>query len=246
MKALILGANSEIARNFSEILAEKEHAELLLGSRNEEDLDRTARHLRLKYGIKSHWLKFDATDYQTHKGFFEKTLEILGELDLILIAFGYLGDNEKGIFHFDEARRVFEINFLGAVSILSHAVPYFMERKSGTIIGISSVAGDRGRRSNFIYGSAKSAFSEYLSGLRAYLFQYGVHVMTVKPGPTRTPMTEEMDIKSSLLADPYKVALDIYRAYKKKKPVIYTPRKWKFIMGIIKHIPESIFRRLNV
>ena len=246
MKVLILGANSLIARNFAEIVADKDKAEIYLGSRNEEELDRFGKHLQVKYGVPVYWKRFDATDYESHERYINNVISMMGFIDVLLIAFGYLGDHQKAVDEFPEARKIIETNYLGAVSVITHIQRHMRERKSGTIIGISSVAGDRGRKSNFIYGSAKAGLSEYLSGLRGWLYPYGVHVMTVKPGFVRTPMTEGMELPKLLTADPRKVAWDIYKGMKKRKDVIYTPFYWKWIMAIIKHMPEGLFKKLNI
>ena len=119
-------------------------------------------------------------------------------------------------------------------------------KKSGFIIGISSVAGDRGRKKNYIYGSAKAGFTEYLSGLRNRLFESNVHVMTVKPGFVDTHMTENMELPKRLTAQPDEVAEDIYRSWTKKKNVIYTKRIWGIIMLVIKHIPEFMFKKTDI
>ncbi len=245
MKTLILGANSAIAKAVAEILAGKGE-ELYLASRNYEETERFASHLRVKYGVKTYADRFDAMDYDSHGPFFRKVLKEMGEIDRVLIAFGYLGDQERAVRDFSEARRIIEINYLGAVSILTHIVPYMEERGKGTIAAISSVAGDRGRGSNFTYGSAKGALSIYLSGLRNRLYRKGVRVVTIKPGFVATPMTAHLDLPKRLVSKPERVARDIVMAIEKGKDEVYTPGYWRFIMWVIKAIPEPIFKRLNL
>lgn len=242
MKAVILGANSEIAKKFCEICA-KNGWELFLASKDISELERFARHIETVYGVKPNYSEFDALDYGSHKPFWDKVIKEFGDVDMVLVAFGYFGDQEKALKDFEEARRIIETNYLGAVSIINIIANYMAERGKGTIVGISSVAGDRGRAKNVIYGSSKAAFSEYLSGLRAKMFEKGVKVITVKPGFVDTPMTKGLKIPKVLLASPEKVAMDIYKAVLKGKDVVYTPFYWRYIMCIVKALPESIFKR---
>ncbi len=245
MKTLILGSNSAIARAVAEILAQRGDT-LYLASRNYEETERFASHLKIKYGVKAYADRFDATDYDSHGPFVGRVLERMGEIDRVLIAFGYLGDQERAVRDFNEARKIVEINYLGAVSILTHIVPYMEERGKGVIAAISSVAGDRGRGSNFPYGSAKGGLSIYLSGLRNRLFRKGIRVITLKPGFVDTPMTAHLNLPKRLVSKPERVARDIVRAMERGGDVVYTPWYWGVIMGIIRAIPEPIFKRLNL
>ena len=245
MKTLILGANSAIARAVADLLAQRGD-ELYLASRNYEETERLASHLGIKYGVRTHAHRFDATDYDSHGPFLKRVLERMGEIDRVLIAFGYLGDQERAVKDFGEARKIVEINYLGAVSILTHIVPYMEGRGKGVIAAISSVAGDRGRGSNFTYGSAKGALSIYLSGLRNRLFRKGIRVITIKPGFVDTPMTAHLDLPKRLVSSPERVARDIVRAMEKGGDVVYTPWYWGPIMWVIRAIPEPIFKRLNL
>jgi hypothetical protein len=146
----------------------------------------------------------------------------------------------------NETFNTINVNFTGAVSMLNIIANDFEARKSSFIIGISSVAGDRGRKANYIYGSAKAGFSAYLSGLRNRLFGSGVHVLTVKPGFVATKMTEGLDLPEKLTAHPEAVAKDIFVAQQKGKDVLYTKSIWRLVMLIIKHIPEGIFKKLSI
>ena len=139
-----------------------------------------------------------------------------------------------------------ETNYTGAVSILEIVASDFEARGHGFIIGFSSVAGERGRQSNYIYGSAKGGLTVYLSGLRNRLARRGVHVMTVLPGFVRSRMTEGMDLPERLTATPEEVAEDVYRAYRRKKDILYTMWFWRWIMIVIRSIPESMFKRLRL
>ncbi len=238
---LILGAGSDIAQELAKLYAEEGY-NLYLTSRNLDLLERLAKDLQIRYQIDAKPLFFDATSYETHSEFYQKlTPKPLGAV----VAFGYLGDQLKAQKDFNEARKIIETNFLGAVSILEIIANDFEERKAGFIIGISSVAGERGRQSNYIYGAAKAAFSIYLQGLRNRLYRSGVSVLTVKPGFVDTKMTASMKLPKLLTASPAKVAHDIIKAWHKKKDEIYTLWFWRYIMLLIRMIPENIGKRLG-
>jgi short-subunit dehydrogenase len=164
----------------------------------------------------------------------------------VVCAVGYLGDQKRAEQDFDEAKKLIDTNFTGCVSILNIVANDFEARKKGFIIGISSVAGDRGRLSNYMYGSAKAAFSTYLSGLRNRLQKSGVHVLTVKPGFVATKMTAGMDLPPLLSSSPEEVSEDVFRAYKTGKDELYTKWFWKWIMLTIRLIPEKIFKKLRL
>ena len=188
-------------------------------------------------------VEFDALDYAGHVGFYNN---LPTKPDVVISVFGYLGDQAVSQKDFAEAQKVIASNYTGAVSILNIVANDFEQRKSGAIIGISSVAGDRGRQSNYIYGSAKAGLTAYLSGLRNRLVKSRVHVITVKPGFIRTKMTAGMPLPAPVTAKPAQVANDIFRAYQKQSNVVYTLWMWRFIMMIIRHIPEGIFKGLNM
>ena len=239
---LILGASSDIAKALSNEYAKNNH-DLYLAGRNIEELEKDCKNLEIRYNIKTKALLFDALDYKSHEDFYKK-LEPCPEG--VICVFGYQGDQELNQSDFNEAKKVIDTNYTGCVSILNIISNDFEKKKSGFIVGISSCAGDRGRAKNYIYGSAKGAFSLYLSGLRNRLCKSGVEVLTVKPGFVETKMTEKMDLPEKLTAKPYEVAKDIYKAQKQKRNVIYTKWFWFFIMHIIKHIPEFIFKKMNI
>ncbi len=244
MNTVILGANSEIAKKTAEILC-KNHHRLLLASRNLKELERFVNHLKIKYGCDVYFKRFDAVDYGGHRRFWDEVINDFGDVHCVLVAFGYMVDNEKALKDFEEARKIIETNYLGAVSILNIVSEYMERNGRGTIAVISSVAGDRGRAKNFIYGSAKAGLTQYLSGLRARLFDKGIKVITVKPGFVDTPMTKGMNIPKPLMSSPEKVAKDIYNAIVKGKEVVYTPVYWWMIMSVIRALPEFIFKRLK-
>ncbi len=243
MYLLVLGANSDVAQAVARKFAKEEHAGLYLASRDMELLQKTAQDIRIRHQVEAVPLPFDATDYDSHSGFY-RLLD--PKPDGVVVAFGCLGDQEKAQKDFREVRRIIETNYLGAVSILEVIAADFERRGHGFIIGISSVAGDRGRRGNYVYGSSKGALTVYLSGLRNRLASRNVQVTTVIPGFIRSKMTQNMELPRALSAEPEDVSEDIFRAYRKRKNIVYTKWFWKWIMAALKHIPESVFKRLNI
>lgn len=243
MNVLILGANSDIAASLAGIYAQKEGARLTLASRDLEALERQAKDLRARYQVKVDTALFDACDYASHGKFYKELEE---RPDVAVAAFGLLGDQQRAESDFTEFRKIVEVNFLGAVSILEIIAADFESVRRGTLIGISSVAGERGRQSNYAYGSAKGAFSIFLSGLRHRLVRSNVNVLTVLPGFVETKMTEGLPLPKPLVATPDQVAADIYRAVKKGRKNLYTLWFWRLIMMIVKHLPNSIFLKTKM
>lgn len=239
---LILGANSDIAIALAHVLANEGYA-LQLASRDIAMLNDIKSDIEIRYHTKVDLFAFDALHYDEHKSFYN-SLPI--KPDIVVCAFGYLGNHHLAQTNSDEAFKIIHSNYTGAVSILDIIAHDFEQRKQGIIVGISSVAGDRGRASNYYYGSAKSAFTAYLSGLRNRLFSSNVHVMTVKPGFVRTKMLGEMPTPAPLTATSQQVALAIFHGIKHKKNEIYTLGVWRYIMLIICHIPEFIFKKMKL
>ena len=244
---LIIGATSGIARVLCHRLAER-GCQLLLAARDMEALERMATDLRLRYGQDVATRHFEATAYDQHAAFFESCQEhFAGQLDGVILCHGYLPDQAETERNFDEARKTIDINFLSAVAVLSLAADFLEQRQSGYIAAISSVAGDRGRQSNYTYGASKAALTTYLQGLRNRLYRSGVFVITIKPGFVDTPMTSGLvDPDSPLVAAPEKVARDIDRAIQTRRNVLYSPFFWRWIMTVIRLIPEWLFKRLEL
>ncbi len=240
--ALILGADSDIAQALTRLFAADGY-DLTLTAMNTDLLKDTVKDLKIRFKIKVKTLEFDALKTDTHHTFYDK---LNPKPDVAASIFGYLGDTDGSKTDFTEARKIIDINFTGAVSILNIVATDFEKRKSGVIIAISSVAGDRGRQSNYIYGSAKGALSIYLAGLRNRLAKSGVHVLTVKPGFVNTKMTADLDLPASVTAEPEQAAADIYKAFKKRKNTVYTLWMWRYIMLVIRHIPEFIFKKMSM
>ncbi len=243
MRLLILGANSDIAYAVARQFAQSEQAVLDLASRNVALLEKKATDLHIRYQVSARAMAFDAVNPAGHADFY-KALD--PKPDGVLVAFGDMGAPQAVPHVSDAARRVIDVNLSGAVSILEIIAADFEQRRQGFIIGIGSVAGDRGRQSNYIYGAAKGALDIYLSGLRNRLFAHQVHVLTVLPGFVNTKMTQGLNLPALLTTTPEKVAYDIYKAYKAGKNKIYTPGYWRWIMAIIKSIPEPLFKRLKL
>ncbi len=239
---LILGATSDIAKATAHEFARKGYG-IQLAARNMDKLEVIAKDLQARYSLPVSSHAFDALDYNSHKSFWEKLPQ---RPDITLCAFGYLGEQEKGQKEWQEAEQIIAANFTGAVSVLNIVAQAYEEQEHGTIIGISSVAGERGRASNYLYGSAKAGFTAYLSGLRNRLYKKGVHVLTVKPGFVRTKMTEGLDLPAPLTAEPEQVAKAIYKGARAKKEVVYTLAMWQLIMQNIRLIPESVFKKMNL
>ena len=238
---LILGANSDIA-----IATAREFANhgdnIILASSNYEPLEHFAQDLKIRYGVEVSPYQFDATDYESHKEF----LENIGSIDGVVLAFGYMAEQIDAQNNFTKAKKMVDVNYLGAISILELIAASFEEKKGGFIVGISSVAGDRGRKANYLYGSTKAALSAYLSGLRNRLFESNVKVITVKPGFVATKMTEHLELPAALTASKEQVASDIYKAVEKNIDVLYTKSIWRLVMWVIKHIPEFQFKKMSI
>jgi decaprenylphospho-beta-D-erythro-pentofuranosid-2-ulose 2-reductase len=245
MSLLVLGANSLIAQAAASKFAEAGH-EIIFAGRHTEEIAKLANDFQIRYKVTSSAVHFDGLDYQSHKKFLEDVLAKTPDLNYVLIAFGYLGTQDKAQSDFNEAHKIIDTNYTGVVSITELIAAEFESRKKGNIALISSVAGDRGRQSNYMYGSAKAALTAYSSGLRSRMLRSGVSVLTVKPGFVNTPMTYGMPLPKPLVASPQKVGGDIYKAMVSGKSILYTPFYWRFIMMIVKSIPEFIFKKLKI
>lgn len=239
---LIIGAKSDIAKACAKEYA-KHGYNLYLAARNVSELEEFANDIKIRTQKKVKLLELDILDYKNHQSFYDS----LDEKPIgVISAVGYLGDQTKAQYDFDEVQKIIDTNYTGVASIFNIIANDFEKRRSGFIVGISSVAGDRGRKSNYIYGSAKAALTAYLSGLRNRLYRSHVHVLTVKPGFVETKMTEKLDLPKKLMAQPEKVAQDIYNAQQKGKNVLYTKWIWKYIMMVIKIIPEWKFKEMSI
>jgi len=242
-KILIFGATSAIAFETAKLFA-KEGASFYLCARKEEELKRLSGDLKIRGAKEVAYSTFDALDLDSIKRVIEKCIEKFPSLDGLLIAHGLLPNQELCESDFNEMRKSFDINFTSVTAILNYMVPHFERQGHGTIAVISSIAGDRGRQKNYVYGAAKAAISVFLSGLRQRLHSTGVRIITIKPGFVDTPMTADFE-KNFLFVGPEAIARGIYRAIKQGKDMVYLPWFWKWIMFIIKSIPEKVFKKLN-
>jgi len=239
---LILGATSDMAIALSKKYAAAGYG-LQLAARDTGRLYPLQSDLSIRYNVPCTLHEFDAAQPGQHPAFFAG---LTPQPDITISVFGYLGDQQLAQSDWKECERIILANYTGAVSILNIVADSYATRQNGTIVGISSVAGERGRQSNYFYGSAKAGFTAYLSGLRNRLFPQGVHVLTVKPGFVYTRMTDNMPLPALLTATPEQVANDVYRAVLKKSNVIYTRWFWRWIMLLIRNIPEPIFKKMKL
>ena len=239
---LVLGSNSDIAFAVASKFA-KEGYNIYLASRNLIECQKNAYDISLRYDIETKILKFDALDFQSHEDVYNNlVIKPVG----VILAFGFMANQNEAQNNFHLSKTMVETNYIGSISILEIISKDFEKRKSGFIVGISSVAGDRGRMSNYIYGSTKAAFTVYLAGLRHRLFKSNINVLTVKPGFVFTKMTEELNLPTLLTSTPSQVADSIYYSVNKNKSTIYVGRKWRFIMLIIIHLPNFLFNRTKL
>jgi len=241
-KILIIGATSAIAQATARLFA-ADGDRLFLAARNQEKLAAVAQDLTVRSGQKIGYQVADVNDVEAHKDLIQRAAVSLSGLDTVLIAHGTLSDQKRCEQDFLPAAQEFNTNFLSVVSLLTPIANRFERQGFGCIAVISSVAGDRGRQSNYIYGTAKGALTIFLQGLRNRLHKSGVHVLTIKPGFVDTPMTSEFK-KGLLWVGPESIAKGIHKAIARKKNVVYLPWFWRGVMALIKAVPERIFCRL--
>lgn len=245
---VILGPTSGMARALAlELLAQGKS--LILAGRNPEEIERIGTDATLRHGGDVRTLAFDAQDTDALADLPKRCQELNdGALpDGVILCYGIMPTQEESEQDPATLRRVLEINFVSAAVTLQAFASAFAERGSGSIAGISSVAGDRGRQSNYIYGASKAGLSAFLDGLRNRMTPHDVHVLTIKPGFVDTPMTHGLiNPKSPLTAQPEQVARDIVRALERRQGTLYTLWMWRWVMLIIRSIPDSLFRRMKL
>lgn len=243
-KMLIIGATSAIAEATARLFAADGDA-LFLVARDRRRLDALAADLKVRGAAAVHTLEMDANACDRHEAMLQDATERLGGLDTMLIAYGTLSDQAACEQSAELTLAELKTNALSVISIVTGAANRFERQGGGTIAVISSVAGDRGRKSNYVYGTAKAAVSTFLEGLRHRLHRAGVHVLTIKPGLVDTPMTSAFP-KGRLWSDPARVARDIHRAIERRRDVCYTPFFWWGIMRVIVLMPRWLFKRTNL
>jgi decaprenylphospho-beta-D-erythro-pentofuranosid-2-ulose 2-reductase len=239
---LVLGGSSAIARAFARVAAEA-GSDVILAGRDLEDLERTARDLSVRFDRRAEAIAFDATDLASHAGFVERVRARARMLD-VMLAFGLM-PNQAAI-DADPAlgMQTMAATYTGAASVLLHLAPVLEAQGEGRVVVIGSVAGDRGRLKNYVYGSAKAGLHAFAQGLRARLFRAGVQVTTVKPGFIDTAMTFGMKT-GPLVASPEACARACLRLARRGREVAYYPPIWRIVMLIIKLIPEPLMKRMS-
>ncbi|GAB6037779.1 SDR family oxidoreductase [Fundidesulfovibrio butyratiphilus] len=243
MLVLVLGGNSDLGLALAEEFAAREKADLILASRDLAALVPKGQTLARTYGVSVCELYFDACDFSSHKAFYDSLPQ---KPDGVVLAFGLLPNQKTAQDDFDLVRRTFAVNLVGAASILEIAAKDFETRKSGFFIVYSSAAGERGRKSNYVYGAAKAGLTAYLSGLRHRLHASGVRLLTVIPGFARTKMTTGLKLAGPLCASPQTVAHHVWKAWKKGRDVAYVTPVWRPILWLVRNLPEALFKRTGL
>ena len=243
MNILIIGATSAIATATARIYAGR-GARIYLLARDTQALSVLAKDLNVR-GAQVDYKPIEANDFQTHPRLINAAFKTLGTVDVVLIAHGSLPNQSLCAADFNVAQQQINTNAISVISMLTHIANKMATQGSGTIAVITSVAGDRGRQSNYVYGAAKAMVSVFLQGLRGRLHSAGVKVVDIKPGFVDTPMTA--GIKKGLLwAQPETIAKGIIRAIDKNKTSVYLPWFWIGIMAIIRMIPEFVFKKIKL
>ena len=243
-KILVLGATSGIAEATCRIWV-AQGAQLYLIARNADKLAAMAADLKLRGASSVGTAVTDLNDTEKHADLLAHAVNSLTGMDIAYIALGVMGDQAKAEQDFEQAAQMIYTNFMVPVSLLTWLANYCVQRRSGVLAVISSVAGDRGRKSNYLYGSSKAGLTAFLAGLRNRVDREGVTVMTIKPGPVKTAMTAGMK-GAEKFADVKKVAAAIVKGIDKRVDELYVPSIWLPIMLIVRHIPDRIFKKLNL
>ena len=239
--ALVVGATGDIGRAISRRLG-RDGWELQLAARDAAQLEAEAQDLRLRgISVSAH-----ECDVLNEDGGVSLIDALPAMPDVAVCAVGALGDQSVTETDWRAAERIMRTNYVGPALLMGELANRFEQRGHGTLIGISSIAGERGRRSNYAYGSAKSGFTSFLSGLRSRLWRTGVHVVTVKPGYIRTRMTDHLELPALLTAEDDDVAQAISKAIRKRTDVVYVGRLWRPVAFVVRAIPESIFKRMSL
>jgi decaprenylphospho-beta-D-erythro-pentofuranosid-2-ulose 2-reductase len=243
-RVIILGATSGIALEVQRQLARR-GCELLLVARSPQRLAEVQSDLLVRGARQVLTYSANLSLVQQHAGVFEFVRHNFADFDTVLLAYGSMHNQQDSETSVDILMEELQVNFVSAAAILTLFAADLERRRTGCIAAITSVAGDRGRRSNYVYGSAKGALSLFLQGLRSRLHPAGVRVITIKPGPVQTPMTDHMP-NAGRFAEAQQVARDITDTLESRSPdVLYTPKIWRYVMAGVRHIPEGIFKRLS-
>lgn len=241
-RCLIIGATSDIAKELIYFFA-RDGYELDLTARNLHELGRIQKDIEIRYQTITNSYYLDVEISQSVEDF----LRIYqNSPDVVVVAIGYLGNQKLAEKETSEALKITNINYTNLLPLLNHFANLMENSGKGTIIGISSIAGERGRKANYYYGAAKAALTQHLSGLRQRLHKSNVNVLTVKPGFIKTKMTKELSVPKFFEGHPFKVAKDIYNSFVNNKTTLITPRIYFYLNIFIKLLPEKIFRKINL
>lgn len=244
MRVLILGAASAIASETAKLFA-KEGAHLFLTGRDIERLTSVADDLRVRGAARVDTAALNIADIATHRPVIDSAVAALGILDVVLIAHGTLPDQERCQNDVGETLEALHVNFTATIALLTLLANVLESQGHGCLAVITSVAGDRGRQTNYVYGAAKGGVQIFLQGLRARLFRSNVTVLTIKPGLVDTPMTAAVR-KNRLFADAARVGRGIHRAIERRRDVVYLPWFWRPVMAVLNSLPERVFKRLHL
>jgi len=243
-RILIIGATSAIAKATARIYA-AQGCQLHLIARNQETLQATADDLKVRGASDVTFSTLDVNEFEKHKEVLQAALKSLNGVDIALICHGSLPDQQASEKDFELAHHEINTNGLSVVSLLTTLSAYFEDQRHGTIAVVTSVAGDRGRQSNFVYGSVKAMVSTYLQGLRGRLLPHNVHVVDIRPGFVDSPMTAHLQ-KGPLWSSPELIGKVIVSSISKRRHTVYAPFYWRFIMLIVRSIPEMLFKRIKL
>lgn len=240
---LVLGETYPVARYTALALAAKGHS-LFMAGRDTAELERIAVDCAVRYGVEVRTGFFDVEDFDSHESFVKSVISAMGDLKGVVLAFNYLGSHRKATKDFNHSLAIFSENFLGVCSVLTPLANSFDDKKGGFIIVITSIEGDKGRGRNYVYSAAHAALTRYMEGLRNRLFSRSFVVLTVKCGLLDTLETFGK-VSPRYLADPMKVGKKIVKALYRRQDVVYIPSYWRPIMSMIRHLPESLYKRIK-
>jgi short-subunit dehydrogenase len=243
-RILVLGATSGIAEACIRLWANRGDA-LYLVARNADKLAVVAADAKTRGASHVGTAVANLDDTAGHPEVLAHAINSLGGLDVAFLALGVLGEQPDAEKNFGTADQILHTNFVAPVSLLTWLANYTAQRHAGTLAVLSSVAGERGRKSNYVYGSSKAGLTAFVDGLRNRIDRDGVRVMTIKPGPVKTAMTEGMK-GSAKFADVEAVAASLVKAIDRGNDVVYVPGIWRVIMAVIRAIPERVFKKMNL
>lgn len=243
MNIVIVGANSAIAKATARLYAEKGHNFFLVG-RNLAGLEELAADLQVRGAGSTHTYELDVLSLGNHAAMVTKATQELERIDVVLISHGSLPDQERCESDFELAQQELVVNGTSVISLAGRFAHELKRQEHGVLAVVTSVAGDRGRQPNYLYGAAKSLVSTYLQGLRGRLLPFSVHVVDIRPGLVDSPMTAHLE-KGALWATPEQVAAKIVKAVYKQRHTVYAPGYWRLIMAVVRSIPDFIFKRLK-